>query len=85
MRTFYLTFRDNSKGYTVCNLLSWSHIRLIMRLDNKEAQDYYLHEEELACDLKKDYSILTIRKPKPLSRVSGMKFARQTTVKNLIH
>ena len=44
MRMFYLTFRDNPKSYTLCSQLSWSHIRLIMRLDRKDARDYYLNE-----------------------------------------
>ena len=44
MRMFYLTFRDNQKSYTLCSQLSWSHVRLIMRLDSEEAQNYYLNE-----------------------------------------
>lgn len=43
-RQFYLTFQGDQKGYTVCSQLSWSHIRLIMRLDTYEARDYYLKE-----------------------------------------
>jgi len=30
--------------YTVCRELSWSHIRLIMRLDTEKARKYYLNE-----------------------------------------
>ena len=30
--------------YTVCRELSWSHIRLIMRLDNEKARGYYINE-----------------------------------------
>ena len=44
MRMFYLTFRDNQKSYTLCSQLSWSHVRLIMRLNSEEAQKYYLNE-----------------------------------------
>ncbi|MDR1024546.1 MAG: DUF1016 N-terminal domain-containing protein, partial [Treponema sp.] len=43
-RQFYLTFQNDQKGYTLCSLLSWSHIRLIMRLDSEEARHYYLVE-----------------------------------------
>jgi len=35
-RQFYLTFNDDEKSYTLCSQLSWSHIRLIMRLDNSK-------------------------------------------------
>lgn len=44
MRMFYLAFRDAGKSYTLCSQLSWSHLRLIMRLDSKDARDYYLSE-----------------------------------------
>lgn len=43
-RQFYLTFQDTEIWHTVCAKLSWSHIRLIMRIENKEAQKYYLKE-----------------------------------------
>lgn len=43
-RQFYLTFQDDKKGYTLCSQLNWSHIRLIMRLDNPEIREYYLIE-----------------------------------------
>jgi predicted nuclease of restriction endonuclease-like (RecB) superfamily len=43
-RQFYLTFPENSKSYTLCSFLSWSHIRLIMRLDDKNEREYYLKE-----------------------------------------
>jgi len=44
IRKFYLTWPDNTIGYTVCSQLSWSHIRLIMRLDTEAARAYYLNE-----------------------------------------
>jgi predicted nuclease of restriction endonuclease-like (RecB) superfamily len=44
IRQFYLTFQNDQKGYTLCSLLNWSHVRLIMRLDSKEARHYYLAE-----------------------------------------
>ncbi len=45
-RQFYLTFKDDQKGYTLCRQLSWSHIRLIMRLDNLKTREYYLRESK---------------------------------------
>ncbi|HIU39612.1 MAG TPA: DUF1016 family protein [Candidatus Limisoma intestinavium] len=44
MRQFYLTYPDFQKCYTVCSKLSWSHNRLIMRVSDKEARDFYLRE-----------------------------------------
>ena len=32
-RRFYQTFPEPAKLYTLCRELSWSHIRLIMRID----------------------------------------------------
>ncbi len=43
-RQFYLTFQDTEIWHTLCAQLSWSHIRLIMRVENKDAQKYYLQE-----------------------------------------
>jgi len=43
-RQFYLTFQDKEIWHTLCAKLSWSHIRLIMRVENKDAQKYYLKE-----------------------------------------
>ena len=43
-RQFYLTFQDVEKSYTLCSQLSWSHLRLIMRVDNEKARDYYITE-----------------------------------------
>jgi len=43
-RQFYLTFKDDNKSYTLCSQLSWSHIRLIMRINNSIARDYYFKE-----------------------------------------
>jgi len=43
-RQFYLTYPDQAICYTVCSKLSWSHNRLIMRVDDPEARDYYLAE-----------------------------------------
>lgn len=43
-RQFYLTYPDQAICYTVCSKLSWSHNRLIMRVENEKARDYYLQE-----------------------------------------
>ncbi len=43
-RQFYLTFPDLQKGYAPRSLLTWTHYRLIMRVDNPLARDYYLRE-----------------------------------------
>jgi len=42
-RQFYLTFQDKEIWHTLCAKLSWSHIRLIMRVENKEAQTLLKH------------------------------------------
>ena len=44
MRQFYLTYPDRSFCYTVCSKLSWSHNRLIMRVTDRKAREYYLRE-----------------------------------------
>jgi len=41
MRQFYLTFQKRS---TVCSELSWSHYRLLMRVDNEERREFYRKE-----------------------------------------
>lgn len=43
-RQFYLTFPDDEISYTLCSQLSWSHCRLIMRVENPSAREYYLKE-----------------------------------------
>ena len=43
-RQFYLTYPDQEICYTVCSKLSWSHNRLIMRVDDPAARHYYLTE-----------------------------------------
>ena len=41
MRQFYIVF---PKCDTLCHKLSWSHYRLLMRLDNINAREFYLKE-----------------------------------------
>jgi predicted nuclease of restriction endonuclease-like (RecB) superfamily len=43
-RQFYLAFPVQDILYTVCRELSWSHLRLIMRVDSTQAIGYYCKE-----------------------------------------
>lgn len=43
-RQFYLTYPDQGICYTLCSKLSWSHNRLIMRVEDHKARNYYLTE-----------------------------------------
>ena len=43
-RQFYLTYPNQKICYTLCSKLTWSHNRLIMRIDNNEARNWYLKE-----------------------------------------
>lgn len=43
-RQFYLTFPDAGKHYALRSKLSWTHWRLIMRVENQQARDYYIEE-----------------------------------------
>ena len=43
-RQFYLTFPDAGKRYALRSELSWSHWRLVMRVENSQARDYYIEE-----------------------------------------
>ena len=43
-RKFYMTFSSKKIMHTLCAQLNWSHIRLIMRVESKEAQKYYIKE-----------------------------------------
>jgi predicted nuclease of restriction endonuclease-like (RecB) superfamily len=42
-RQFYLKFSEQNL-YTLCRELSWSHLRLIMRVENFQALEYYCNE-----------------------------------------
>ncbi len=43
-RQFYLTFPLEKIRSTLCSELSWSHIRMIMRLDSEAERNYYINE-----------------------------------------
>jgi predicted nuclease of restriction endonuclease-like (RecB) superfamily len=43
-RQFYLTFPNEEICYTLCSKLSWSHLRLIMRVDSEKEREYYISE-----------------------------------------
>ncbi len=43
-RQFYLTFPDAGKSYALRSLLTWTHWRLVMRVENPAARDYYIRE-----------------------------------------
>jgi predicted nuclease of restriction endonuclease-like (RecB) superfamily len=43
-RQFYLTFPDAGKSYALRSFLTWTHWRLVMRVENAAARDYYIRE-----------------------------------------
>lgn len=43
-RQFYLTFPEAGKGYALRSELSWTHWRLVMRVDHPQARHYYIEE-----------------------------------------
>ncbi len=43
-RLFYQKFPEQTILYTLCRELSWSHLRLIMRLESPQAIEYYCKE-----------------------------------------
>jgi predicted nuclease of restriction endonuclease-like (RecB) superfamily len=45
-RQFYLTYPDQSICYALRSKLTWTHIRLIMRVENPFAREYYLKESD---------------------------------------
>ncbi|MEI7909029.1 MAG: PDDEXK nuclease domain-containing protein [Verrucomicrobiota bacterium] len=45
-RKFYLTYPDGGKSYALRSFLSWTHHRLIMRVESPSAREYYITHAE---------------------------------------
>lgn len=43
-RQFYLTFPDAGKSYALRSQLTWTHWRLVMRVEETAAREYYIRE-----------------------------------------
>ena len=43
-KQFYLVYRDSGKSYALRSLLTWTHHRLIMRVEDPAARDYYIEQ-----------------------------------------
>ena len=43
-RQFYMVFPDFEKSYALRSELTWTHYRLIMRLENEKAREWYIEE-----------------------------------------
>ena len=43
-RQFYLTYNDTENCYALRSKLTWTHHRMIMRVENPDARNYYLKE-----------------------------------------
>ncbi len=43
-RRFYLTFPQDSYGYSIAGKIPWSHLRSIMRISDEEERNFYLKE-----------------------------------------
>lgn len=48
-RQLYVTFPQDSFGYSMIGKVHWSHLRTIMRLEDAEERDFYLKETATAC------------------------------------
>jgi hypothetical protein len=58
-RQFYLTYPEQNKFYTLCRKLTWSHNRLIMRVENESTRAYYLNEAA-----QQSWSVRTLERKK---------------------
>lgn len=43
-KRFYLCFHSDGKLYALRRELSWTHYRMIMRVENENGRDYYIQE-----------------------------------------
>ena len=48
-RQLYMTFPQDSFGYSMIGKVHWSHLRTIMRLEDAEERDFYLKETAAEC------------------------------------
>ncbi len=48
-RQLYMTFPQDSYGYSIMGRVYWSHLRMIMRLEDAEERDFYLQETATEC------------------------------------
>ena len=48
-RQLYVTFPQNSFGYSMIGKVHWSHLRTIMRLEDEEERNFYLKETVTEC------------------------------------
>lgn len=48
-RQLYMTFPQDSYGYSIMGKVHWSHLRTIMRLEDVEERDFYLKETVTEC------------------------------------
>ncbi len=70
-RQFYLSYPDEAICYTLCSKLTWSHNRLIMRIENQDARTWYLKEasdqnwsvRQLERNIQSRYFERLLRKP----------------------
>lgn len=80
-RQFYLTFSSAKICYTLCSELTWSHLRLIMRLDSEEKRNYYINEakygnwsvRELARNIKTQMFERIVQNQIPQKSISELK------------
>jgi predicted nuclease of restriction endonuclease-like (RecB) superfamily len=45
-RKFYLTYPEGGKSYALRSFLTWTHHRLIMRVESPSAREYYISQSE---------------------------------------
>ena len=56
-RKFYLTYPDGGKSYALRSKLTWTHHRLIMRVESPSAREYYITHSE-----KENWSTRTLER-----------------------
>lgn len=89
-RQFYLTFPDLPIGYTLCSQLTWSHIRMIMRLDTEAERNYYIEESksgnwsvrELERNIKTDMFHRVVKNQLPEKTAKSPKSEIQSHIKD---